>query len=653
MAFTPEEIGEIIEQFMETVGTRQYIGARYVPIFGRKGETSIEWDNTAPYEPLTIVLYQGNSYTSRQYVPAGIDITNLDFWAPTGTYNAQVAAYVAQVQQFDGRISQNTNDIEALEDAVGDLQESNVHLYAFPGDGSAIVITDGTTNILIDTAVNTAATTLKNWIQSELGISTFNVCILSHFHPDHAGGFSGLHELFDNTTQFFIQMPCTTTNGEYSIYQTWHNAMLNSIASYSFNSPIVPEQDSVYTFGDFKIQFGNTILANRSVYDNCRANNGYDNNTYSGLNNYSLISYITHGNLVILDAGDIEGEAQRLNVPYMRKATVARNPHHFANQMGYYEWYNRVSPDYWYATLVNGQSASVGGSVSPYIAYLYRYVKYGNGTNFVVYPYDRWVHFHFKNGYAVDIDGNHLNLAGGFKSSYNGGTPIYASLPASYYNVNPYILHDMTLAEWVEEMKGAENDTWVLVNSGFFGDSQIRKDLSAEMVGSASESTAASITLWGLQKNGSVITVEAYLSTQRVNMIELYLATYAGPDSMAGKKKYTNDILPVWINFTNAITGGQYYVADGGASSDDVNRLNKARIVGAVIEGTTTCIPCVRSIASLSGGSGQYRGFSMNTAGTHLYFVALNTDRFTAAKDVEIATGTVTNLMIGSLHTIN
>ena len=246
MAFTPEEIGEIIEQFMETVGTRQYIGARYVPIFGRKGETSIEWDNTAPYEPLTIVLYQGNSYTSRQYVPSGIDITKLDFWAPTGTYNAQVAAYVAQVQQFDGRISQNTNDIEALEDAVGDLQESNVHLYAFPGDGSAIVITDGTTNILIDTAVNTAATTLKNWIQSELGISTFNVCILSHFHPDHAGGFSGLHELFDNTTQFFIQMPCTTTNGEYSIYQTWHNAMLNSIASYSFNSPIVPEQDSVY-----------------------------------------------------------------------------------------------------------------------------------------------------------------------------------------------------------------------------------------------------------------------------------------------------------------------------------------------------------------------------------------------------------------------
>ena len=37
--------------------TRQYTGARYVPIFGRVGDESITWDNTKPYEPLTIVLH--------------------------------------------------------------------------------------------------------------------------------------------------------------------------------------------------------------------------------------------------------------------------------------------------------------------------------------------------------------------------------------------------------------------------------------------------------------------------------------------------------------------------------------------------------------------------------------------------------------------
>lgn len=91
--FTPEQIAQILEEFFKTVGTRQYIGARYLPIFGRKDEESIVWDNSAPYESLTVVLYQGNSFTSRQYVPAGVDITNEEFWAETGNYNAQIEQY--------------------------------------------------------------------------------------------------------------------------------------------------------------------------------------------------------------------------------------------------------------------------------------------------------------------------------------------------------------------------------------------------------------------------------------------------------------------------------------------------------------------------------------------------------------------------------
>lgn len=90
--FTDEEIKEILELVQNDKHT-QYIGARYVPIFGRKGESTITWDNNAPYEPLTIVLHEGNSYTSRQYVPTGIDITNTIFWANTGNYNAQIEQY--------------------------------------------------------------------------------------------------------------------------------------------------------------------------------------------------------------------------------------------------------------------------------------------------------------------------------------------------------------------------------------------------------------------------------------------------------------------------------------------------------------------------------------------------------------------------------
>lgn len=96
------------------MATREYIGSRYVPEFGRHGEESIAWDDSAPYEPLTIVLYQGNSYTSRQYVPAGVPITNETYWAETGNFNAQVEAYRSEVQGFDSRIDALETPIDKI-----------------------------------------------------------------------------------------------------------------------------------------------------------------------------------------------------------------------------------------------------------------------------------------------------------------------------------------------------------------------------------------------------------------------------------------------------------------------------------------------------------------------------------------------------------
>lgn len=77
-----------------------YIGARYVPKFS--DTPGSEWDNSIQYEPLTIVLYQGNSYTSKTFVPIGVDINNTTYWAPTGNYNAQVEQYRQEVLQYLG-----------------------------------------------------------------------------------------------------------------------------------------------------------------------------------------------------------------------------------------------------------------------------------------------------------------------------------------------------------------------------------------------------------------------------------------------------------------------------------------------------------------------------------------------------------------------
>lgn len=96
------------------MSVREYIGARYVPLFA----DPIEWDNTKTYEPLTIVYYQGNSYTSRQAVPTGIAITNEDYWALTGNYNAQIEAYREEVAEYAEEVIAFDSRIDSIEDIL-------------------------------------------------------------------------------------------------------------------------------------------------------------------------------------------------------------------------------------------------------------------------------------------------------------------------------------------------------------------------------------------------------------------------------------------------------------------------------------------------------------------------------------------------------
>ena len=95
----------------------QYIGARYVPLFAEP----LAWDITKAYEPLTIVYHQGNSYTSKQAVPAGIDLTNETYWAITGNYNAQIEQYRQEVSSVSTRMQNVEGSISDLEDSVSDL----------------------------------------------------------------------------------------------------------------------------------------------------------------------------------------------------------------------------------------------------------------------------------------------------------------------------------------------------------------------------------------------------------------------------------------------------------------------------------------------------------------------------------------------------
>lgn len=84
-----------------------YIGARYVPLI-----MGI-WSETVSYEPLSIVTYQGNSYTSKTFVPAGTPVSNETYWANTGNYNAQVEQYRQEVQELSSQINPLTENLSS------------------------------------------------------------------------------------------------------------------------------------------------------------------------------------------------------------------------------------------------------------------------------------------------------------------------------------------------------------------------------------------------------------------------------------------------------------------------------------------------------------------------------------------------------------
>ena len=109
---------------MNLSGKNLYVGHRYVPkIFG-------EWDNTQSYEALSIVQYQGTSYTSRQTVPVGIEITNEEFWALTGNYNAQIEQYRKDVENVQKNVSDSLNNVsltlEQVENNINQLMKESI-----------------------------------------------------------------------------------------------------------------------------------------------------------------------------------------------------------------------------------------------------------------------------------------------------------------------------------------------------------------------------------------------------------------------------------------------------------------------------------------------------------------------------------------------
>lgn len=115
------------------MATKQYIGARYVPLLA----DPMQHDSSKSYEALTIVTDKGNSYTSRQPVPSGIPITDETYWAPTGNYNAQIEAYRAETAKKLGSVTHD-NSLRGAGTSATPLKVNLLNNDVMPDAGNTV-----------------------------------------------------------------------------------------------------------------------------------------------------------------------------------------------------------------------------------------------------------------------------------------------------------------------------------------------------------------------------------------------------------------------------------------------------------------------------------------------------------------------------------
>lgn len=186
----------------------RYVGARYVPVFANP----VEWDSSKTYDPLTIVTYQGNSYTSKTFVPTGVEITDNTYWAATGNYNAQVEAYRQEVLKL-------SEDIDALSKKYGEvLTASSIKTSQTPAADINNMIQNGKCDTLFiddDITLETYITP-KNGMRiiGEGGTITCNVSPIYSNEPLSSAITTTTSEVVENTTSINVANPNVLTVGD-------------------------------------------------------------------------------------------------------------------------------------------------------------------------------------------------------------------------------------------------------------------------------------------------------------------------------------------------------------------------------------------------------------------------------------------------------
>lgn len=300
----------------------QYIGARYVPKFYKNpDDESNNWKAGVSYEPLTVVTYQDNSYTSRQPVPAtvGDPADNSEYWVITANYSAAIEGLQEEVSDIkNGQINDSVLELEKLTpETVNKLVDNSKIIFMPVGEtgGNCTVIITKPLNkvVMLDTGDTDIYTNIKRLL-TENDITHVDYFLLSHPHRDHFGNLPSLisDHFIDVNTVVYLPIQASGASG-------WNTLLaevvsdLGSIPYQNYSSDLILEVDK------FTFEFFNCDAEDYAYYESEGVTDG---------NVYCVCTYVNCNEFTLLMTGDCTGQGISHNAGKFRKVDILQIPHH-------------------------------------------------------------------------------------------------------------------------------------------------------------------------------------------------------------------------------------------------------------------------------------------------------------------------------------